>query len=79
MGYNNKRRTIIRRPHMNNEYMKSHLELHPDQYDDKIISLMSYIGDSLEAAFKANAGIQIVIRPEDTKILYNAFKAKGLL
>lgn len=64
---------------MNNDQMKSHLQPHPDQYDHEIISLMSHIGDSLDTAFKANAGVQIVIQPEDTKILYNAFKAKGLL
>lgn len=59
--------------------MKSHLQSHPDQYDHEILSLMSYIGDSLGIAVKENAGVQIVIQPEDTKILYNAFKAKGLL
>lgn len=64
---------------MNNDYIKQHLEPHPDQYDNEIISLMSYIGDSLDTAFKANAGVQIVIQPEATKILYSAFKAKGLL
>lgn len=64
---------------MNNDHMKEHLQPHPDQYDHEIMSLMSHIGDSLDAAFKANAGVQIVIQPKDTKILYEAFKAKGLL
>lgn len=64
---------------MNNDHMKSHLEPHPDKYDHEIMSLMSHIKDSLDVAFKANAGVQIVIQPDDVHELYEAFKAKGLL
>ena len=64
---------------MNNDQMKSHLEPHPDKYDRTIADFIDHFAEMLTEGVEKNAGIQIVIYPDDVKKLYEALKAKGLL
>lgn len=50
-----------------------------DKHDYIIMNFIKYVGQSVEEAHNKNAGVDLLIHPNDVHELYVAFKAKDLI
>lgn len=50
-----------------------------DKNDYHILDFFKHVGQMLEDGDKQNCGVILEIHPKDVHILYEAFKAKGII